>query len=193
MNIKNSRYEITAVSSRQYPKDDLPDIAFVGKSNVGKSSMINLLTGKSKLARTGKTPGKTRELIFFNIDDTLHFVDLPGYGYAKVSKFQREDWGSYIEEYLNNRKNLKLILFLTDIRRTPTEDDMLMYDWIKKSNLKYSIVATKVDKLNKRDLEKNINMLKSKYENEKILLFSSAAKIGRDDIWNEIKTALNVE
>ena len=196
MNIKNSRYEITAVSSRQYPADNLPDIAFVGKSNVGKSSMINSLTCNSKLARTGKTPGKTREIIFFNIDDTLRFVDLPGYGYAKVSEAIKEKWGKMIEKYLKTSLQLKIIFLLIDIRHEPSANDRNMYEWIVYQGYHPIIIATKLDKINRSQIDKQLKVIRKGLNTEplaKIIPFSSLSKQGRDEIWDCIEAVMTKE
>ena len=130
MIVKNPKFEISAVSPKQYPKNGLPEIVLVGKSNVGKSSFINTMINRKKLARTSSEPGKTRQINFYNIDDSFYFVDLPGYGYSKMSKKEQEQVGRFIEEYLFNRKNIVLIIFLIDIRHSPTENDKLMYNYI---------------------------------------------------------------
>ena len=130
MIIKNPRFEISAVSPQQYPTNGLPEIVLVGKSNVGKSSFINTMLNRKKLARTSSEPGKTRQLNFYNVDDQFYFVDLPGYGYSKMSKQEQAKVGSFIEEYLKNRKNIALIIFLIDIRHDPSANDRLMYRYI---------------------------------------------------------------
>ena len=143
MIIKNPKFEISAVSKKQYPKGELPEIVLVGKSNVGKSSFINTMINRKNLARTSNTPGKTRQINFYNIDDKFYFVDLPGYGFSKMSKKEKLISGKYIEEYLEEGKNISLIIFLIDIRHKPTEDDDLMYDYILKSNLPFMILTNK--------------------------------------------------
>ena len=135
MLVKNPKFEISAVSPKQYPKNNLPEIVLVGKSNVGKSSFINTMINRKSLARTSSEPGKTRQINFYNIDDVFYFVDLPGYGFSKMSKKEQEQVGNFIEEYLFNRKQISLIIFLIDIRHSPTENDKLMYNYIISSKL----------------------------------------------------------
>ena len=147
MIIKNPRFEISAVKPSQYPNNNLPQIVLVGKSNVGKSSFINTMLNRKKLARTSSEPGKTRQINFYNIDDSFYFVDLPGYGYSKMSKQEQIKVGNFIEEYLKKSKNIALILFLIDIRHTPTSNDKLMYDYIIKCNLPCLVIANKADKI----------------------------------------------
>ncbi|HHV98395.1 MAG TPA: YihA family ribosome biogenesis GTP-binding protein [Clostridiaceae bacterium] len=189
ININNARFEITAVSPEQYPEGGLPEIAFVGRSNVGKSSIINALLNRNKLARVASTPGKTKEINFYNIDNSLRFVDLPGYGYASVSKSKKSSWGEIIETYLNTRNELKMLIMLVDIRHTPTSDDVLMHDWIQHSNLPYIVVATKADKISRNQLAGRLKDIRSALhtgENVQIIPFSSVSKQGRDEIWGKI-------
>ena len=143
MIVKNPKFEISAVGKNQYPKGDLPEIVLVGKSNVGKSSFINTILNRKKLARTSNTPGKTRQINFYNVDDTFYFVDLPGYGFSKMSKQEQIKVGNFIEEYLVVRKNIKLVVFLIDIRHLPSENDKLMYNFIINHNLPCLIIANK--------------------------------------------------
>ena len=147
MIVRNPKFEISAVSKKQYPKGDLPEIVFAGKSNVGKSSFVNTMINRKSLARTSNVPGKTRQINFYNIDEKFYFVDLPGYGFSKMSKKEKVISGKYIEEYLEEGKNISLIVFLLDIRHKPTEDDMLMYDYILRSNLPFIVVTNKADKI----------------------------------------------
>ena len=147
MIIKNPKFEISAVSPKQYPKAGLPEIVLVGKSNVGKSSFINTMINRKKLARTSSEPGKTRQINFYNIDDKFYFVDLPGYGYSKMSKKEQAQVGKFIEEYLFNRNEISLIIFLVDIRHSPSENDKLMYNYIISSNIPFIILANKADKI----------------------------------------------
>ena len=147
MIVRNPKFEISAVSKKQYPKGDLPEIVLVGKSNVGKSSFVNTMINRKSLARTSNVPGKTRQINFYNIDEKFYFVDLPGYGFSKMSKKEKVISGKYIEEYLEEGKNISLIVFLLDIRHKPTEDDMLMYDYILRSNLPFIVVTNKADKI----------------------------------------------
>ena len=147
MLVKNPKFEISAVSPKQYPKNNLPEIVLVGKSNVGKSSFINTMINRKSLARTSSEPGKTRQINFYNIDNVFYFVDLPGYGFSKMSKKEQEQVGNFIEEYLFNRKQISLIIFLIDIRHSPTENDRLMYNYIISSKLPFIILANKADKI----------------------------------------------
>ena len=155
MDISRSRYECTAVKPDQYPAGDMPEIALVGRSNVGKSSIINSLLNRKGLARVSSEPGKTRGINFYNIDDTLYFVDLPGYGYAKVSKKEKIFWAKMIETYLNTRNQLKLVIMLVDIRHTPTADDKLMYSWILDRGIGHMVIATKADKIPRGQIQKD--------------------------------------
>lgn len=189
MLVKNPKFEISAVSPKQYPKQGLPEIVLVGKSNVGKSSFVNTMINRKKLARTSSEPGKTRQINFYNIDETFYFVDLPGYGYSKMSKKEQEQVGKFIEEYLFNRKEIALIIFLVDIRHKPTDNDRLMYNYIISSGLPFIILANKADKIaiTKVDdavleLQKNINPI----GDIQTLPFSSERKIYKDDVWNII-------
>ena len=195
MLIKNPKFEISAVGPKQYPNNDLPEIVLVGKSNVGKSSFINTLINRKNLARTSSEPGKTRQINFYNMDDKFYFVDLPGYGYSKMSKEMQVKVGSYIEEYLFKRDKISLIVQLLDIRHKPTKDDMLMYEYLLKSNKPFLVVCNKADKIAITKVEneiKNIaNELKIKElgleEKVKVLPFSSERKIYTDRIWEELE------
>lgn len=189
MLVKNPKFEISAVSPKQYPKQGLPEIVLVGKSNVGKSSFLNTMINRKKLARTSSEPGKTRQINFYNIDETFYFVDLPGYGYSKMSKKEQEQVGKFIEEYLFNRKEIALIIFLVDIRHKPTDNDRLMYNYIISSGLPFIILANKADKIAitkvdgaVSDLQKAINPI----GDITTLPFSSERKIYKDDVWNII-------
>ena len=171
MLVKNPKFEISAVSQKQYPKNNLPEIVLVGKSNVGKSSFINTMINRKKLARTSSEPGKTRQINFYNMDDSFYFVDLPGYGYSKMSKKEQEQVGKFIEEYLFSREEIALIIFLIDIRHNPTENDKLMYNYIISSGLPFIILANKADKIAITkvdnavlDLQKQINPIRRYYD-----------------------------
>lgn len=194
MDLKNAKYELTAVNPDQYPVQNMPEIALVGRSNVGKSSLINTLLNRKNLARVASTPGKTREINFYNIDRALYLVDLPGYGYARVSKSKKESWDAMIETYLMTRKQLKLLLMLIDIRHTPSNDDQLMLDWIKTQNLKCLIIATKLDKIPRSQINKQLNDIRRTLdmtEEEMIIPFSSASGQGTDQVWGRIKEELS--
>ncbi len=193
MIINNPKFEVSAVKPAQYPKNNLPEIVLVGKSNVGKSSFINTMINRKKLARTSSEPGKTRQINFYNIDEKFYFVDLPGYGYSKMSKKEQEQVGHFIEEYLFNREQIALIIFLVDIRHSPTENDRLMYDYVIRSGLPFIILANKADKLAPTkvlDSTNNLQKLLNPIGDIPTLPFSSEKKIYMDDVWNEIEKYL---
>ncbi|MBE6051317.1 MAG: YihA family ribosome biogenesis GTP-binding protein [Clostridium sp.] len=185
MIIKNSEFIISAVKPAQYPKDNRTEIAFVGRSNVGKSSIINALTNRRKLAKVSQTPGKTRLINFFLINSDFYLVDLPGYGYAKVSKKEQASWGKTIETYLHDRDELKRVVLLVDSRHKPTGDDKMMYDWIKHYGYDCVVVATKKDKLSNNELRKSEKLIKDTLKltpEDRFYFFSSLNKIGRDEL-----------
>jgi len=187
------KFEISAVKPEQYPPINVPEVAFVGRSNVGKSSFINALLNRKNLARVGGTPGKTREINFYNIDNKMFFVDLPGYGYAKVAKDKKASWGDVIETYLYSRYQLKLILMLVDIRHTPTNDDKTMYKWVKSRNLPHFIIANKADKIPFSQINARLQSIKSTLNVEDkiaVIPFSSETKQGRNEIWDRIIESL---
>ncbi len=189
LNLNNARFEITAVRPEQYPKNDLPEITFVGRSNVGKSSLINTMLNRKNLAKVAATPGRTRVINFYNIDDKLYFVDLPGYGFAKVPKTMKTGWKDIIETYLIERKQLKKVIMLVDIRHSPTSDDVLMHEWLKAMRKSYVVVATKLDKIPRTKIKERISDIRSilKLEDDvKIIPFSSETRQGRDELWDEI-------
>ncbi|MFP4697443.1 MAG: ribosome biogenesis GTP-binding protein YihA/YsxC [Eubacteriales bacterium] len=193
MEVNNVSLEVVAGRTDQLPENDKAEIAFAGKSNVGKSSLINTLINRKALARTSGSPGKTQTINFYNVEDQLFFVDLPGYGYAKVSKKERERWGNFIESYLNKSKQLKLIVLLIDIRHKPSENDLIMYDWIIYQGFTPLIIATKMDKLKRSQVNKHLKMLKEAFKlskEGKIIPFSSKTKLGRNEIWEEIEKQL---
>ena len=190
MKINNPKFEISAVSSKQYPKNELPQIVLVGKSNVGKSSFINTMINRKSLARTSSEPGKTRQINFYNIDETFYFVDLPGYGYSKMSKQEQERVGSFIEQYLVKSKNISLVIFLIDIRHNPTENDRLMYDYIIRAGLPFIILANKADKIASTKVENTVKELQKQINpigDIKMLPFSAEKKIYTEDVWNVIE------
>ena len=190
MIVKNPRFEISAVKESQYPKAGLPEVVLVGKSNVGKSSFINTLINRKKLARTSSEPGKTRQLNFYNIDNLFYFVDLPGYGYSKMSKQEQVKVGEFIEHYLATRKEICLIVFLVDIRHDPTSNDFLMYDYVIRSGLPCMILTNKADKIAKTkvlDASKNIQNQLNPIGDITTLPFSSEKKIYCEDVWNIIE------
>lgn len=190
MNIHNAEIVISAVRPEQYPETDMPEIALAGRSNVGKSSFINTLLNRKNLARTSGKPGKTQQLNFYNIDDKLHFVDVPGYGYAKVSKTERAKWGKMIETYLTTRENLQAVVSLVDMRHEPTKDDIQMYDFLKYFNIPVILIATKSDKIPKNKWNKHENIIKKalNFEAEDVFIqFSSVTKDGKEQAWQAIE------
>lgn len=160
MKVNNPKFEVSAVSPKQYPNNNLPEIVLVGKSNVGKSSFVNTMINRKSLARTSSEPGKTRQINFYNIDNKFYFVDLPGYGYSKMSKLEQEKVGKFTEEYLVKRNTISLIIFLIDIRHKPTENDRLMYNYVMKSNLPFMVLANKADKIATTKVEAYVEDLK---------------------------------
>ncbi len=193
MIVKNANYEVTAVRPDQYPVSNLPEIVFVGRSNVGKSSIINTLTNRKNLARVGATPGKTRQINFFNIDDVLYFVDLPGYGYANVSKAERKSWGDLADTYLFTRLQLRLIILLVDIRHKPSNEDKLMYKWIRESNFPHAVVATKEDKISRSQIKPRLNEIRKELEMKagiETIPFSATARTGIEEVWNAIEKSI---
>lgn len=189
MEIKKAEFVISAVKKAQYPEDGRPEIAFVGRSNVGKSTLINTLTNRRKLVKVSSTPGKTRLINFFLINDNMYFVDLPGYGYAKVSKKEKENWGYIMEQYLVERDQLKKIVLLVDSRHKPTSDDISMYNWIKHYNYEVLVVGTKLDKLKRNDINKNKKIIRDTLKmdkDDKILLISSLNKEGKEEVLEQI-------
>ncbi|WP_323700868.1 ribosome biogenesis GTP-binding protein YihA/YsxC [Staphylococcus pseudintermedius] len=198
MNINPNEVDIliSAVKPEQYPELDLPEVALSGRSNVGKSTFINSMIGRKNMARTSQQPGKTQTLNFFNIDNQLIFVDVPGYGYAKVSKKQREAFGKMIETYITTREALKLVIQLVDLRHPPAEDDVLMYDFLKYYDIPTLIIATKEDKIPKGKVQKHIKIIKEKLELEsgdQIISYSSIEKKKQDQIWAAISAFIAEE
>ena len=193
MKVLKAELEKIAVSKAQYPNGNLPEIVLVGRSNVGKSNFINSLVNRNNLARTSSKPGKTRTINFYKINDKFRLVDLPGYGYAQVSRSERDKWGRIIEEYLNSRENIKEIILLVDIRHEPTELDMVMYDWIKSFNYRGLVIATKADKISKGKFQKHVKMIKDKLNvgsSNLIIPYSSTTKINKEQVWDVIKNII---
>ena len=189
MNIQNASIRVSAVSPKQYPTDSLPEIAFAGRSNVGKSSFINKMLNRKSLARTSATPGKTAQINFYNIDDTVYFVDLPGYGYAAVSKQEKKRWGAMMEEYLNTRENLRQTFLLVDLRHKPTADDVQMAEWIRYNFGALIVIATKLDKLKKSQIEGNLEVVRQTLnltDEDVIVPFSAEKGNGREEAWEII-------
>ena len=190
MIIKNPKFEISAVSPKQYPNDGLPEIVLAGKSNVGKSSFINTMINRKALARTSSQPGKTRQINFYNIDEKFYFVDLPGFGYSKMSKTEQEKVGKFIEEYLFSRKNIALIILLIDIRHAPGTNDILMFNYIRSIGMPYLVIANKADKIAPTKVPNYVAELRKSLqanENDIILPFSSEKKIYTENVWNKIE------
>mgnify|MGYP002539632175 CR=1 FL=1 len=186
MDFIDAKFLKTAVIPSQYPNTLVPEIAFVGRSNVGKSSLINCLTNRTKLARTSSTPGKTATINFYDIAGNYRFVDLPGYGYAKVSKKEQERWASMIDTYLSNRYNLVQVIQLVDARHRPTQDDVTMINWIRQFGYEPLVVATKLDKLKKSQIDSNlmeIYQVLALNDDAVLLPFSSVTRAGRDELW----------
>ena len=189
INTHNAEILLSAANKSHYPQDDIPEIALAGRSNVGKSSFINTLLNRKNLARTSGKPGKTQLLNFFNIDDKLRFVDVPGYGYARVSKKEREKWGRMIEEYLTSRENLRAVVSLVDLRHDPSADDVQMDEFLKYYNIPVILVATKADKIPRGKWKKHESAIKKKLDfdkNDDFILFSSVTKDGLDASWDAI-------
>lgn len=194
MIVKNAEFKISAVSPKQYPQDGLPEIVLVGKSNVGKSSFINTMINRKRLARTSSEPGKTRQINFYDIDRKMYFVDLPGYGYSKMSKVEQSKVGTFIEEYLRKSKNIALIIFLIDIRHSPSENDKLMYNYVVKSGKPFIIIANKADKIAVTKVSSAVEKIQNELNPLKdftFLPFSSERKIYTDKVWNEIETIIS--
>ena len=190
MIIKNAEFKISAVSPKQYPADCLPEIVLVGKSNVGKSSFINTMLNRKKLARTSSEPGKTRQINFYNVNDSFYFVDLPGYGFSKMSKVEQEKVGAFIEEYLQNSKNIALIVFLIDIRHNPTENDKLMYNYAIQTEKPFIIIANKADKIAVTKVDDSVKALQNilnPLQDLTFIPFSSERKIYTDTAWQIIE------
>ena len=189
MKIRSSEIVVSAIRKEQYPAEGLPEIALVGRSNVGKSSATNALLNRRNFARTSQTPGKTRTINFYKINNEFYFVDLPGYGYAKVSKSEKDKWGVIMERYLQDRQELCAIFLLVDIRHEPTNDDVMMSEWIKHFGYNCVVIATKADKISRGQYQKHISIIRKKLQlekDEKVIPLSSSKKTGVEDVWNEI-------
>ena len=189
VNTHNADILLSATNKSHYPQDGIPEVALAGRSNVGKSSFINTMLNRKNLARTSGKPGKTQLLNFFNIDDKLRFVDVPGYGYARVSKKEREKWGKMIEEYLTSRENLRAVVSLVDLRHEPSADDVQMYEFLKYYEIQVILVATKADKIPRGKWNKHESMIKKKLDFDKtdtFIIFSSVNKTGVEEAWDAI-------
>ncbi|MFC5542230.1 MAG: ribosome biogenesis GTP-binding protein YihA/YsxC [Bacilli bacterium] len=190
MKISQVEMVISAVKPEQYPDDGLPEFALAGRSNVGKSSFINKMLNRKSLARTSSKPGKTQTLNFYKINNELFFVDVPGYGYAKVSKKEREAWGKMIERYLTGRSVLKAVVLIVDLRHPPTGDDRMMYDFLKYYNIPTIVVATKADKIPKGKWDKHKKVVRETLEMDKeepLILFSAETGVGVEETWAVIQ------
>lgn len=196
MKVHNAEFIISAVGPKQYPEDGLPEIALAGRSNVGKSSLINALIDRKNLARTSSKPGKTQTLNYYKIENLFYFVDLPGYGFARVSKTEKAKWGKMIEEYLSKRETLQMVMQLVDLRHPPSVDDQAMYEWLQHFQVPTMIVATKADKITRGQWQKHLKVVKETLQlkpNTPIHMFSSETKMGKDEVWKEIDDYLKVE
>ncbi len=189
MKINKAEIITSAAKKEQYPTTNLKEIALAGRSNVGKSSFINKIINRRNLVRTSSKPGKTQTLNFYNINDVFCFVDVPGYGYAKVPKAEKEKWARMMEEYFETRENLGLVMLIVDLRHNPTQDDFNMYHYIKHFDIPVIVVATKADKVKKSMKQKNINQIKIKLDidlNDPVIAFSSETGEGKDLIWRHL-------
>lgn len=196
MNLQNTKFEISATNPQQYPNHRLPEIALVGRSNVGKSSIINSLVNRKNLARVAAEPGKTRQINFYNVDNIFYFADLPGYGYARVSKAEKASWGGMIETYLNSRNQLQLIMMLVDIRHAPSEDDQTMFQWLADKDRPWLVVATKLDKISKGMVQKQLQTIRrtlAMNPEETVIPFSARTGQGRDEVWKQIREIVGVQ
>ena len=196
MKIKNVELSIVCGITSKLPETDRVEIAFAGKSNVGKSSLINALMNRKALARTSATPGKTQTINFYNVNDVMYLVDLPGYGYAKVSESEKVKWGQLIERYLNTSKQLKAVFLLIDIRHDPSANDKMMYEWIVNQGYNPIIIATKLDKLKRSQVQKHVKMIKEGLQlvpGTIVIPFSSETKQGREEIWELMVSFLENE
>ncbi len=190
MVIKQVSLETVCGITSVLPKNEKAEVAFVGKSNVGKSSLINGLMNRRSLARTSAQPGKTQTINFYNVNDAVYLVDLPGYGYAKVSQSEKEKWGKLIERYLHGSKQLRAVFLLVDIRHEPGANDRMMYEWICHNGYEPIIIATKLDKINRSQIQKQLKLIREglhTHSGAEIIPYSSITKQGREEIWAEIE------
>lgn len=191
MKVTKAEIVTSAVSEKQYPDTNFPEIALAGRSNVGKSSFINRLIDRKNLVRTSSKPGKTRTLNFYNINDSFYFVDVPGYGYAKVSKQERNRWGRMMEEYFETREQLRGVILIVDIRHDPTKDDMQMYEYVTYLDIPLLIIATKLDKIPKTKQAKHIKRMESIFGSKaKVIPFSAETGVNKDKAWQAIESFL---
>ncbi|ELV0634746.1 YihA family ribosome biogenesis GTP-binding protein [Listeria monocytogenes] len=193
MDVNNVELIISAVRPEEYPETDLPEYALAGRSNVGKSSFINTMIRRKSMARISQKPGKTQTLNFYKIEEALFFVDVPGYGFAKVSKTEREKWGVMIETYITSREQLRGVIQIVDLRHKPTEDDRMMYEFLKYYDIPVIVVATKADKIPRSKWQKNAKIVRETLDfdpDDKFVLFSSETKMGKDEAWQFIKEGM---
>ncbi len=193
MKVHNVEMIMSAVRPEQYPIEGYPEFALAGRSNVGKSSFINKMIGRKSLARTSSKPGKTQTLNFYKIEEQLFFVDVPGYGYAKVSKTEKEKWGGMIEEYITSREELRAVIQIVDLRHPPTVDDCMMHEFLAHYNIPIIVVATKADKIPRGKWEKHLKVVRTKFNmevHEPLIMFSSEKGIGMDEAWREIESRM---
>ncbi|SFB16556.1 MULTISPECIES: ribosome biogenesis GTP-binding protein YihA/YsxC [unclassified Bacillus (in: firmicutes)] len=191
MKVTSSEIVISAVRPAQYPETDFPEFALAGRSNVGKSSFINKILNRKALARISSKPGKTQTLNFYLINENIHFVDVPGYGYAKVSKKEREAWGKMIETYFTTREQLLAVVLIVDLRHPPTKDDIMMYDFLKHHGIPCIIIATKADKIPRGKWQKHLKVTKETLDldpDDRIVIFSSETGEGKDEVWSVLKS-----
>jgi GTP-binding protein len=189
--ISNARFVKSAKQPDDFPRDKRPEVAFCGRSNIGKSSLLNTLTNSRGLARTSASPGRTQTINFFLVDERMYFVDLPGYGYAKVAKTVRESWGPMVEGYLHDREQLRLVLMLVDSRIEPTESDTLMKQWLDHHRIPNAVVLTKADKISRSQLNQALHKGAQKLKTKEIIPFSAVTGSGKDEILNRIRTAID--
>lgn len=193
MKVHNVEMIMSAVRPEQYPSEGYPEFALAGRSNVGKSSFINKMIGRKSLARTSSKPGKTQTLNFYKIEEQLFFVDVPGYGYAKVSKSSRETWGKFIQQYMTEREPLRAVIQIVDLRHPPTKDDCLMYDFLVSYNIPTIVIATKADKIPKGKWEKHKKIVRETLDMrsyDSLIIFSSEKGIGVEEAWKEIESRM---
>lgn len=193
MKVTKAEIVISAVKKEQYPNDSLPEIALAGRSNVGKSSFINKMINRKNLARTSSKPGKTQTLNFYLINEELYFVDVPGYGFAKVSKTEREKWGRMIEEYMTESRKLKAVVQIVDLRHAPSNDDVMMYEFLKHYDIPVIVIATKADKIPRGKWQKHLKVVRetlNKHPDDPLVLFSAETAEGKDKAWGVIKQYL---
>lgn len=194
MKIASAEFIKSAVWPPQYPPATLPEIAFVGRSNVGKSSLMNTLVGRKQLAKTSQTPGRTQLINFFSINKAMFFVDLPGYGFARVPRSVKKDWGDMIETYLRERQNLAMVIFILDIRRDPSDDDLSLLDWLEYYRIPFTVVLTKSDKLSNNQAigrKRMIEKLLGENTQQETMLFSTKTQKGREELWKMIENHLS--